>query len=256
MPKSLGVVIPAYRPNVGLLSTYVHSLEEGLQPAEIVVELDAPQDGVVEKLRSLPVTVNVSSNRRGKGAAITHGFEWLNTDVRMFLDADGSTPVESVSNIIRPIQDGSADLSVGSRRHPDAEITSHQTIARRYMGDAFAWMARRMLPTQLFDYQCGAKAVTDEAWCDVRSDLYENGFAWDLELVAIADVYGYDIAEVPVTWEDRPGSTVDPVDAVIEFSRALVSVRHRALALEGDLLHRTLPQGSSRPLIEAMGGSE
>lgn len=233
MTGTLGIVIPAYHPDVELLSEYVRSLSDRLDPAEILVELDAPVSAdAVARVRQLPVTVNASTTRRGKGAAITHGFDALDTDVRLFLDADGSTLVDSAADICAAIREGTADVSVGSRRHPSAEVANHQTVTRRRMGDLFAWTARQVLPIQLRDYQCGAKAVTREVWDDVRSHLYESGFAWDLELVAVADAMGYDIAETPVQWEDQPGSTVTIPDAVFEFSRALLTVRHRALAID------------------------
>lgn len=254
MSQSVGIVVPAYRPDVRLLSSYLRSIEEKFDPAEIIVELDEPRlEGLIDELRRGPADVNVSIDRRGKGAAITHGFESLETDILMFLDADGSTPVASAAAILEPVRDQSADIGVGSRRHPAAEITTHQTVARRYLGDAFAWMARRMLPTELRDYQCGAKALSAEAWQDVRSHLYERGFAWDLELVAVGEAVGYDIVEVPVTWEDRPGSTVDPLKTVFDFSRALLTVRHHALSLNDHPIHSTLPQSSAKPLVEQTG---
>ena len=250
---SLGIVIPSYRPDIGLLSAYIDSLSDRLAPSEILVELDAPQsDETVTTLRQKPVILHVSSDRRGKGAAITHGFDSLDTDIRMFLDADGSTMARSAADIYESVRDGEAEICVGSRRQPSAEIVNHQTVTRRYMGDLFAWAARQMLPIALQDYQCGAKAVTSQAWHDIRTHLYESGFAWDLELVAIADAMGYEVAETPVQWEDQPGSTVELPDAVVEFSRALLAVRHRSLAIEGDRIHRSLPASNSPPLVAGM----
>jgi hypothetical protein len=66
-------------------------------------------------------------------------------------------------------------------------VDSHQTYARRWLGHAFAYLARRLLDVPLSDFQCGAKALTADAWRAVRSHLYEAGFAWDLELIAVAN---------------------------------------------------------------------
>jgi glycosyltransferase involved in cell wall biosynthesis len=240
MARSLGIVIPAYRPDVDALSAYTWAIEETLAPAEIRIELDAPAPGVPEQLRGLPATIAAADARRGKGAAITHGFEALSTDVLAFADADGSTPVGALRSVVEPVDSSEAALAVGSRRHPEATVTSHQTYARRWLGNAFATLARLALSVPLYDFQCGAKAIDSKVWESVRNHLYEPGFAWDLELIAITDALGHRIEEVPIAWEDQPGSTVSPVGTSMALARALIVVRHRARRLNDHLLHSAI----------------
>lgn len=240
MDRSVGIVIPAYLPDVERLTAYIDALQKQLEPAAIHVELDAPEPDVVGRLAEVPATVHSVADRRGKGAAITYGFEALETDVLVFADADGSTPPHSLADVVEPLLDGRADLSVGSRRHPDAIIESHQTYARRWLGDAFAWLARRLLDAKLYDYQCGAKAITRTAWVDVREHLYEPGFAWDIELIAMAAALNHRVVEVPITWHDQPDSTVSPVDTSIDLGRELLISRHRAKLLRNSSLHTAL----------------
>lgn len=60
---------------------------------------------------------------------------------------------------------------------------------------------------------------------------------------------GYDVTGIPIAWEDQPGSTVELAPALAEFARALLTVRHRALAIQGQPFHSPLPEASSEPLI-------
>ena len=269
MSRSVGIVIPAYRPDVDRLGAYVRALRTALDPEEIRVELDseghgpsgsrpeaddAAEPAVRDRIADLPVTLNEASGRRGKGAAITAGFEALSAevDVLAFADAEGSTPAPSIADVIRPVVAGDADLAAGSRRHPEATVESHQTVARRHLGDGFAWLARRLLDVHLYDYQCGAKALTAEAWELIRPHLHEPGFAWDIELLAVADAVGCRIVEVPVVWEDRPESTVSPVRTTLRLARGLVVSRHRAKLIRDDRLHSLLdrPRESTPALVE------
>ncbi|WP_255196752.1 glycosyltransferase [Halorarius litoreus] len=246
MHRSLGVVVPAFRPDVARLREYVTAIHERLDPDVVRIELDAPTRASVDALADLDADLGTVPYRRGKGAAITAGFEALDTDVLCFLDADGSTPVESAARIVDAL-DG-ADLAVGSRRHPDARVTSHQTVARRFLGDGFAWVARRLLDAHLYDYQCGAKALTRDTWEGVRQHLYEPGFAWDVELVAMAAALGYRVAEVPIEWEDQPGSTVSPVSTALDMGRALFVARHRAKRLQDSRFHDALATTREQPV--------
>ena len=238
MSRSVGVVIPAFRPDVDRLASYVHDVRAELAPETLRVEVDDPTEDVATALSELPATVNVSPYRRGKGAAVTAGFEALETDVLVFADADGSTPASELARVVDAV--GEADLAVGSRRHPDATITSHQTFARRFLGDGFAWLARRLRDAHLYDYQCGAKALSREAWEAVRAHLYEPGFAWDVELVAMAGAFELDVAEVPITWEDMPGSTVSPLRTSLRLGRALFVARHRAKQIRNSRVHNAI----------------
>jgi hypothetical protein len=228
---SVGVVVPAFRPDPDRLADTLAAISEALDPAALRVELDVPESSVADRLREGPATVNVADERRGKGAAITAGFEALasGVDRLAFADADGSVPAADLARIVDALDD--ADLAVGSRRHPEATVATHQTALRRRLGDAFAWSARRFLEPPLHDYQCGAKAVRSDCWSAVRRHLYEPGFAWDLELIATTAALDGTVAEVPVTWRDQAGSTVDTVDTTVELARALVAVRRRTARL-------------------------
>ncbi|MFA1610157.1 glycosyltransferase [Halobellus rubicundus] len=257
MTRAVGIVVPAYRPDPERLSGYLGALVDRLDPAVVRVELDAPRPDVRDRLAPLPDRVEIATadRRRGKGTAITAGFEALADDVDTlaFADADGSTPAPSFADVVDAVADGKADLAVGSRRHPDADVAAHQTFARRRLGDGFAWLARRMLDEPLYDYQCGAKAISADAWRDVRAHLYEPGFAWDIELVAVAGALGHRVVEVPVRWEDRPGSTVSTVGTTFRLARALVTARHRARLLGDDRLHELLDsQRDEQSLIERL----
>ena len=250
--RTLGIVIPAYQPDIELLDRYIERINNHLDPATILIELDAPEPETALALRSLPVTVETVSHRRGKGTAITAGFEKLATDIRMFADADGSTAADSLADIVAPVRQRQAALAVGSRRHPDAEIADEQSMLRQFLGDGFSRLAGSLLPVTLHDYQCGAKAIDADAWEQVHHHLYEPGFAWDVELIAMSGALEIPVREVPVQWEDRPGSTVDPVADAARMFRALLTSRHRAKQLSDDRFHSVIADRTRQPtpLIE------
>lgn len=253
MSREVGIVVPAYRPDWSRLRGYLRRLERELAPAALLVELDGPIDEDVQ-LDEFPGSVHAVQHRRGKGAAVTAGFERLETDVHVFADADGSTSPAALRDVIAPVVDGSVDLAVGSRRHPEATVAGHQSYLRRHLGDLFVKIARHFLPVKLYDYQCGAKAIGADLWRRVRGELTAPGFAWDIDLLTAAALRNAEIVEVPITWTDQPGSTVAPTRTSVAFGRALLRAWHRSQVAAGSRTHGWLSQrvGTPRPLIQQL----
>lgn len=251
MHDGVGIVIPAYRPDPERLSAYVTELHETLAPARLHVELDCPTRAVLAALESTPASVRISRERRGKGAAITAGFEHLDTSILAFADADGSTDAAMLKRVVTPVLKGQTNLAVGSRRHPDATVVGHQTRVRGYLGDGLARVARLILPVDLYDYQCGAKAIDRSTWEEIRGGLISPGFAWDIEVISLVAAAGGSVEEVPIVWEDQPGTTVPILRTTGSFLVALLRAYHRRSLARGGALHDPLGRvlGQRPPLI-------
>ena len=249
MNHTVGIVVPAYNPNVDTLITYIEALQESIADT-VHVELDAPVDST-SRITASADSVNTVPKRRGKGKAITEGFNTISTDILGFVDADASVPVSSVERVVTSIRDGTADLAIGSRRHPDAIIKTHQTRLRRRMGDTFTVLARRMLPTVVYDYQCGVKALSTNAWETLYPTIEESGFAWDLEVISMAGAMNYRIEEVPIIWDDAPNSTVDPFSTAIDMITTLFTIRHRVKTFDEEMPHLSHPQNQDQNSIES-----
>lgn len=221
MSPSVGIVVPAYRPDVDALAAYIDALQTTVEPDVIRVELDDPRDDPDVIRERIDAAVAIARHRRGKGMAITAGFETLDTDILAFVDADGSTAPTSVATIIDPISSGTADLVVGTRHHAEATIPIRPPILRRFLSRGFVTLARLITGIRLGDFQCGAKAISREAWATVRDDLSEPGFGWDLEVLWLAHRRNFHLDEVPITWTDQPDSTVAPTRTAVHLAGLL-----------------------------------
>ena len=233
MKNSIGVVIPAYNPNLKTLEGYVRDLDKVLCPDIILIEIDDPSELMLSQMEGISAKVEVSDRKRGKGAAITRGFNKLKSDVLVFVDADGSISAKSVKKVCDSIIKLDVDLAVGSRRHPDSNIKFHQGNVRKLLGDGFSFLSRVLLEVKLYDYQCGVKAIDRKVWEEVQRDIERKGFSWDIELISIVSMRGYKIEEIPIEWDDQPGSTVKIIPTVLELFNALFTVRRKIKKLRG-----------------------
>jgi dolichyl-phosphate beta-glucosyltransferase len=100
------------------------------------------------------------------------------------------------------------------------------------LGNVFNGIVQRLGIKGISDTQCGFKLLRKAAAQDLFSVARINGYGFDLELLYIAQRRGYRIDEVPINWEDKPGSKVRVVRDGIRMLQELLSVRrHDALGL-------------------------
>lgn len=188
----------------------------------VVAEAVAGGDSRVRVLRQQP--------RRGKGAAVREGMRQAIGDVVLFMDADGSTPLEAIDTLRVALAD--CDVAIGSRMTRADTVRVVTTWRRRLIGQIFARLARLVVGADVRDTQCGFKAFTRRAVEPVFSRQTIDGFAFDVEVLLIAHRLGFTIREVPISWTALPGSKVrvgrDGVSMMLDLLR--IPWRHRPLA--------------------------
>ncbi len=207
------VVIPAFNEARRLpryLQEVVAYFEGRGEAYEVLVVDDGSTDGTAAAAAAVArrhpaVRVLRSERNEGKGAAVRRGMLAARGRWRLFADADGATPIAEVKRL-EPALAAGADLAIGSRGLSDPAVAVgarlHRVLAGRVFNRLVAWLGLRGIA----DSQCGFKAFTAGASEALFTRLRTTGFAFDVEVLLLARVAGYRIAEVPVNWIDQPGS--------------------------------------------------
>ena len=119
MAPKVSIVIPAYNSGVLLRDTLAGIQRQTFQDFEIIVVDDASTDGTGAQLESLGPVDNLQIVRhpvnRGKGAALRTGIGAATGDIVIIQDADLEYDPNEFGKLIKPIQDGKADVVYGSR---------------------------------------------------------------------------------------------------------------------------------------------
>lgn len=162
---------------------------------------------------------------QGKGAAVITGLLAATAPVRAFVDADLSADVPSIQRVLAAVHSGEADVAIASRRHRQSDIRQHQPLQRELGGRAFNIVLRVLGLTKHRDTQCGLKAFTAAAVEACCADMTSLGFAFDVELLLLADQQGFSSVAVPVTWSDVEGSSVEMWSGAPAMLRELLRLR-------------------------------
>jgi len=230
----LSIVVPAYNEEHRILPT-LHQLHAFLsqQPLryEIIVVDDGSKDGtvaVVERAarESIPnLVVLRQTPNRGKGAAVRAGMLEARGQIRVMSDADGSMPADQLPRLLAPIIACTAEISIGSRYAPGAQADTKQPFYRVLWSRLANKIIQRSLVPGVRDTQCGFKAFTAETARDLFGRARIDGWAFDLEVLALARRSGYGIAEVGVAWKDDRRSRVNPVKDMWKVIKEAITIR-------------------------------
>jgi dolichyl-phosphate beta-glucosyltransferase len=80
---------------------------------------------------------------------------------------------------------------------------------RKFVGNIFNFIIRNMVGLRISDTQCGFKLYPKEAAKQLFAKLQTMGWAHDVELLKRANLLGYAIIEMPITWNAIEGSKIN-----------------------------------------------
>ncbi len=223
----LSVVIPAFNEEERLgqsLERILAHLGDGSERHEILVVDDGSRDAtatVAEAYAEDGVRVLRLDRNRGKGAAVRRGVAASAGRRVLLTDADLSAPIEELAKLEPRL--GEAQVVLGSRAVAGSRITLHQPLYRELMGKTFNRLIRLAGVGRIHDTQCGFKLLDGDVGREVFRRMITDGFAFDVELVWLAQRLGHRVVEVGVAWEDSPSSRVrvlaDPPRMLLEIVR-------------------------------------
>ncbi len=170
---------------------------------EVVVVDNGSTDRTAEVARHGGARV-ISEPRRGYGQACLSGIAALGpAEIVVFLDGDYSDFPEDMPALLDPILRGEADLVIGSRVLGQREAGA--LLPQQRLGNALAtWMIRLLFGVRYTDLG-PFRAIRSEALDRLR--MQDRNYGWTVEMQVKAALAGLRLAEVPVRYRRRVGTS-------------------------------------------------
>ncbi|MFK7808694.1 MAG: glycosyltransferase, partial [Saprospiraceae bacterium] len=107
----ISIIIPAYNEAeriVPTLESIYNYVSNKMYTYELIVVDDGSTDNTIEKVKGLRkqipnLIILPLIQNQGKGAAVRRGMLAAKGELRIFTDADGSTPIEELDKLLEPI---------------------------------------------------------------------------------------------------------------------------------------------------------
>ncbi len=226
----LSIVVPAFNEADRLPQTLravavrMRRLRGGLEI--LVMDDGSTDDTATVASASVPEATVTRLQHRGKGAAVRSGVLAAKGRLVVIIDADHSVPFAEAERLIAAVEQG-ADMAIGTRPQPRVTTSDQRWLGRGLAGWIFNVLVRAIALDGFHDTQCGMKVLRRNAAVHVFQLLRTDGYAFDVEAIALALRAGFCIVEVPVVWRHVPGSKVRPARDGPRMVCELIRIRHR-----------------------------
>lgn len=231
MPQPfLSLVIPAYNEERRLPTTLEKValfLGDQSYSWEVIVVDNASSDQTPNIIQTFaqknPRIRGLRESVRGKGKAIQSGMLAAQGEYRFMCDADLSMPITELNRFLPPHREN-LDLVIASREAPGA-IRYNEPYYRHLGGRAVNTMIRTLILPGLHDTQCGFKCFSAPVAEDLFSHQTIFNWSFDIEILAIAQLRGYDIAEIPIPWYFNEETKLSAVQDAVQMFLDILAVR-------------------------------
>ncbi|KAM9192696.1 dolichyl-phosphate beta-glucosyltransferase isoform 2-T2 [Dugong dugon] len=216
--KQLSVVVPSYNEEKRLPMMMDEALD--------YLEKRQKQDPMFTY--EVIVVDDGSKDQTSKGVFSSRGKNIL------MADADGATKFPDIEklekglNDLRPWPDHMA-IACGSRAHLEKESIAQRSYFRTLLMYGFHFLVWFLCVKGIRDTQCGFKLFTREAASQTFSSLHIERWAFDVELLYIAQFFKIPVAEVAVNWTEIEGSKLVPFWSWLQMGKDLLFIRLRYL---------------------------
>lgn len=212
---TVSIVIPAYNeekrilPSLKVLTAFC---ESNFCYYEIICVDDGSTDktwNLISQIKNDPfLKILRLPKNMGKGYAVKHGMLHAGGRFRFFTDADLPYSLDAFVIALKTFNTKECDLVTGARELAGSSYGSKAGLVRRISGQIFSAIATRLVKMDVSDSQCGFKGFTDYAAQRIFSKLQISGYAFDVEIFALAHAWNMKVCKIPVTLVKNDGSGI------------------------------------------------
>ena len=205
MRKRAVVLIPCYNEE-GRIGAVVRSVRERAPDLDVAVINDASCDASAAEAASAGACVLSHGCNLGYGAALETGYLYAlrrGYDYALQMDGDGQHPAAELAALRKPVEDGAADIVIGSR-YSAGEATEASSPLRRAGHSIFSLAIRLLTGLRLSDPTSGFQALTRRALELFTSGVFPCDYP-DSDVILMSRLAGLSVVEVPVTMKPRSG---------------------------------------------------
>lgn len=234
---TVSLCVPMYNESGIIADTAIklHSYmcEQFGEDFEIIFSDDGSKDGsagIVKELNLPNVRVVGYENNRGKGSAVRHGVLSSRGEIVIFTDADLAYGLDVIKCAFDELKSKKYSVVVASRAaHPRGY--EGYGFLRKMASKVYIKIVNLLGGVKISDSQCGFKAFDGEMGRKIFSYCTTDNFAFDLEVILIAQKLKLKIYEMPAMIVNHRDSKISILKDAPKMVREILQIKKRVKKL-------------------------
>lgn len=214
----IAVLIPCYNEEA-TVANVVASFRKSL-PFSTVYVFDNNSTDNSRKHAAEAGAIVIEEPSQGKGNVVRSMFQKISADIYLLVDGDATYPAEDATDLIKPVLNGTADMSVGNRMG-----SYHKENTRRFhsLGNRLVkWLVNTIFNAKLNDILSGYR-VFSKAFVKTVP-LLSPGFEVETELTLHALDKRMKIVELPIDYKNRPENSPSKLNTFSDGLKVLKTI--------------------------------
>ena len=200
IPGKIAVLIPCYNEEV-TIGKVVDDFFKVLPQATVYVYDNNSSDATARIAAEHGATV-VKETRQGKGNVVRQMFREIDADYYIMVDGDDTYPAEKAVDLIMPLVEGRADMTVGDRLSNGSYGEENDRAFHGFGNNLVRWLIKVIYGYNFYDVMTGYRAFNK---IFVKTmPVMSPGFEIETELSIHAVDKRWRIEDVPIDYRDRP----------------------------------------------------
>ena len=160
--------------------------------------------------------------KQGKGNVVRSMFYDIDADLYIMVDGDDTYPAEFVHELIKPVEEGKADMCIGDRLSNGTYQKENKRPFHEFGNNLVKKSINVLFKTDLKDIMTGYRVFNKKFVKNMP--VMTNKFEIETEMSLYALDKGFVIKEIPILYRDRPEGSVSKLNTVSDGLKVLKTI--------------------------------
>lgn len=218
--EKIAVLIPCYNEET-TIEKVIKDFKKELPEADIYVYNNNSKDKTKEiALKNGAIVVD--EYKQGKGNVVRSQFRDIEADIYVMADGDDTYPAEFVHQLIEPVRNGEADMTIGDRLSNGTYQKENKRHFHEFGNNLVRKAINILFSTNLKDIMTGYR-VFNKRFVKNMPVLSPN-FEIETEMSLYALDKKYIIKEIPIVYRDRPEGSSSKLNTVSDGVKVVKTI--------------------------------
>lgn len=218
--KKVAVLIPCYNEEL-TIEKVIKDFKKELPEADIYVYDNNSKDKTAEIAKQNGAIVK-HEYKQGKGNVVKSMFYDIDADIYVMVDGDDTYPAEFVHQLIKPVEEGQADMCIGDRLSNGTYQKENKRLFHEFGNNLVKKAINLLFKTKLKDIMTGYRVFSKKFVKNMP--VMTPKFEIETEMSLYGLDKGFVIEEIPIDYRDRPEGSSSKLNTISDGIKVIKTI--------------------------------